>query len=311
MTLSSLIVPIENHVIYSLGFFSNLFNQAYDFVLSEKSLFKLGSLASIAFLIMLFKAISLVLNYTNLSAKNNISKNENSELTRFLIAINLLTFLVFCGEGFYVFVNLFAPFLRGIARLNIAIIFIALLFVGLFFDKIILQKIFFNKVILNKILVLTIAFLSLIDAVGKPDLFSKSFLSNQNKYLNNKTFVNNIENSLPVNSKIFVMPVRGFPEEYYDNYSAVSGYFFSKNLHFSYPMPKGRKSELRQKLIEKLPADQLVQELKKEGFAGIWIVKKNITKDELEKNQQLQIYLQKNSAMQLQDQNQEFIFYKF
>ena len=311
MTLSSIIMPITNHLINPLADFSNNFYKQYQFNLTEKGLFQIGTLASVGLLYMLYKAVFYSINFQNSLQKNNFIDQEKFNLKKFLVATNLLTFLFFCGEGFYMYINYFIPVIRGIARLSICFVFLSLLFFGIYFDQIIAQKRIFNKIIFSKILVAIIGVIVLFDQVGKPNFYSANFLTNQERYKNYKTFVENVENLIPTQSKIFVMPVRGFPESYNDNYTGVTGYLFSKNLNFSYPMANNRKSLDWQLETEKMPFDNMIKNLKEHGFSSIWIIKNNISSPEIEKFKDLENNLQKISTTILKDNNEEFILYKF
>lgn len=311
MTLSSIIMPITNHLINPLADFSNNFYKQYQFNLTEKGLFQIGTLASMGFLYMLYKAVFYAINHHHSFLKNNFDDQNKLNLIKFLVATNLLTFLFFCGEGFYMFVNYFMPVIRGIARLSICFVFLSLLFFGVYFDQIISQRKILNKIIFSKIVVAIIAIIALFDEIGKSNFYSANFATNQDRYENYKSFIENVENSLPAQSKIFVMPVRGFPESYDDNYTGVIGYLFSKNLNFSYPMANNRKSLEWQLETEKMPFENMIKNLKMQGFSAIWIIKNNITLVESEKFKDLEKSLQKISTTILKDNNEEFILYKF
>ncbi|MFM6972980.1 MAG: hypothetical protein ACKOXJ_05150, partial [Alphaproteobacteria bacterium] len=124
-----------------------------------------------------------------------------------------------------------------------------------------------------KILVTIIFVIGYLDAVGKPDLFSRYFSDTKKLFENDKKFVEEIENYLPKASKIFVYPVFGFPEVRGDLYRSVSGYLHSKDLIFSYPMPKNRKSHLWQSEVAKLEFDEFIRAIKNAGFNGVWLEK--------------------------------------
>jgi hypothetical protein len=311
MSLSSIIMPITNHILNPLADLSNNFYKTYQFNLTEKGLFQIGTLASMGFLYMLYKAVFYAINHHGSSLKNNFDDQNKLNLIKFLVATNLLTFLFFCGEGFYMFVNYFMPVIRGIARLSICFVFLSLLFFGIYFDQIISQKKILNKIIFSKIVVAIIAIIALFDEVGKPNFYSANFAINQVKYKNYKSFIENVENSLPAQSKIFVMPVRGFPESYDDNYTGVIGYLFSKNLNFSYPMIKNRQSQKWQEEVERMSFKDMIKNLREKQFNSILIVKNNITQLEKERFKILENDLKNISKIKLQDNNNEFVIYNF
>ena len=92
------------------------------------------------------------------------------------------------------------------------------------------------------------------------------------KYYNDyKNFVEKIESSVPKQSKIFMLPIKGVPEYKYDDYKSMIGFFFAKELNFSYPVIKFRKSHRWQYEAFKSPFHDFIDKIKKENFVGVWI----------------------------------------
>ncbi len=83
------------------------------------------------------------------------------------------------------------------------------------------------------------------------------------------------EAALPPGAKVFQLPPMHFPEV--PNYGGVDGYelfrpyFFAKSLVFSHGDVKGRPNADWKFRVAALPAPQMVQELKTNGFSAIYI----------------------------------------
>jgi hypothetical protein len=60
-----------------------------------------------------------------------------------------------------------------------------------------------------------------------------------------------------------------------------------------------------------MPFDNMIKNLRVQGFSAIWIIKNNITSIVSEKYEDLEKNLQKISNIKLQDNNKEFVIYGF
>ena len=151
----------------------------------------------------------------------------------------------------------------------------------------------------------------MVDGVGGPSKISKNFADNKINYNIQKAFVENIEKSIPVGSKIFMMPIKGFPEAYWDNYQSVIGYIFSKELNFSYPVPKNRKSHLWQREVADLQFHDFVKKIKEKGFVGIWIQRDIFEKIETKmKLVDFENNVKKITKNVIESDDKSFIFYE-
>ena len=274
ITISSLMLPIEDHIIKFFGEFAINFKQIF-LIRWEKGFHQLGLFASIGFCSLLaFVASStfFIFRKDNKFKFYGLEfKEEKYYILTSLAIFNLLLILFLHSESFNLFLHYFFTNIRAISRLNIVFIFLALVFFGIIFDEIISQKKIFKNTYFTKIFIIIICSIALIDGVGGPTKLSKNFATSKKNYNFQKTFVENIEKSIPVGSKIFMMPIKGFPEDYFDNYQSVIGYVFSKELNFSYPMPKNRKSHQWQREVANLEFHDFVKKIKEKDFKGIWI----------------------------------------
>ena len=314
ISIASLMLPIEDHVIKSFGEFAITFKKVY-LLNWEKGFHQLGALASIGFCSLLGFSLSSMFLIHKKDLKYKFYglefKQEKYYILSVIASLNLLLILFLHSESFLLFLHFYFMGIRAISRFNVIFIFLSLVFFGIIFDELIAQKKIFKKTIFTKIIITIICSLALIDAVGGPTKLSKNFANNKKNYENQKAFVENIEKSIPVGSKIFMMPVKGFPEDYWDNYQSVIGYIFSKELNFSYPVPKGRKSHLWQKEVVNLKFQDFVKKIKEKGFVGIWIqrdifekIEKKVTLFEFENN------VKKIAKNVIESGDKTFIFYK-
>lgn len=274
IAISTFLLPIEDHVIKFFGDFAIEFKEIFH-IRYEKALHQLGLFASIGFCSLLaFSLSSMFLIYKKDHKYKFYGlefKQEKYYILSIIASFNLVLIIFLHSESFYLFLHYYFSNIRGVARLNVVFIFLALVFFGIIFDELISQRKIFKKTIFTKIIITIICSLALIDAVGGPTKLSKNFVKSKNNYDNQKAFVENVEKTIPVGSKIFMMPIKGFPEEYWDNYQSVIGYIFSKELNFSYPVPKNRKSHLWQREVVNLKFQDLVKKIKEKDFVGIWI----------------------------------------
>jgi hypothetical protein len=316
MAIAPLLLPIEDHVIKSFGEFAVNFKEVFSIAgIGEKALHQLGLFASIGFCSLFIFALSslFLIHQNDLRYKfyGLEFTKEKYYVLNVLASLNLLLIVFFCSGGFYLFLHFYFSQIRATARLNVIFIFLALTFFGIIFDQLIAQKKIFKKIIFIKIFITIICYLAFIDAVGGPTKISKNFANNKKNYENHKIFVENIEESLPLGSKIFMMPVKGFPEVKYDNYQSLIGYIFGKELKFSYPAPKNRKSHLWQREVADLQFQDFVKKIKEEGFVGIWIQRDIFDKIETKiKLVDFENNLKKISKNSIESGDKIFVFYE-
>jgi phosphoglycerol transferase len=89
-----------------------------------------------------------------------------------------------------------------------------------------------------------------------------------------REFVGKMEAALPAGAMVFQLPIMEFPEmpapgvPPYDHFRS---YLYSKNLRYSFGSMKGRPREAWQKELGKRSLEEAVAEIKKRGFAAIYI----------------------------------------
>ncbi|MBM3590395.1 MAG: hypothetical protein FJX30_03345 [Alphaproteobacteria bacterium] len=320
LSISSMLIPVQNHFLEIFVKLNNFFVLSYN-LMGEKKYSSIGLFSSIGFCLLIAQVMSKALS--NPGYKNKfLSLNFTDEKYRILVFIsglNLIAILFFQSESFHAFLNLFFTNIRSLARFNILFIFLSYLLFGLLFDEIIKQKKFFNKNVVTKFLIIIISILAFLDQAGD----RKKIINPQSeqKYQIYQDFVKKVESSLPRGSLIFVTPVNGFPESPYDNYLSSIGYIFSDNLRFSYPVPKNRKSHQWQENVVKLEFNNFIDEIINQGFVGVWVQRDifmNTLKIKLPKNEKLkgneleefEQKLTKISKNKIESLDTNFVFYE-
>ncbi len=266
-------IPISNHYIDFFREFATHINPVKEY---ENEPTALGIIGSIGFI---FSILWIIFSINDSKVKyvliNKLKLHENEvKIISFLVSLILLIILFAIHGGFISLIIHKFPLIRANARMIIFIAFMLFIIMAIIIDKIAIMK-FLGNENLTKIIILIIAVFALFDQVGRPNIQNEK---NKNEFLMTKKFVENIENSIPKNSAIFVIPFNEFPEYYGDNYKNIYLYLFSKNLKFSYPINRSSKSlKWQNKIIKDFESNlnDSINALKNKGFVGIYYDRNN------------------------------------
>jgi phosphoglycerol transferase len=98
--------------------------------------------------------------------------------------------------------------------------------------------------------------------------------------------VTEFERRVPVGTMVFQLPAMQFPESGFlgrvPDYDQLRPYLFSKALHFSYGNMKGRPEAQWQNRIAALSAAELVAELERLGFGGLYVLRQAYAPQQVE-----------------------------
>jgi hypothetical protein len=98
------------------------------------------------------------------------------------------------------------------------------------------------------------------------------------KLENDRAFGRALRERLPRGAMIFQLPIMDFPEadpvRGCDVYDHLRPYLWTETLRFSFGSVKGRPREEWQEQVGRLPPAQLVKELERYGFAGLYLNRK-------------------------------------
>jgi phosphoglycerol transferase len=115
--------------------------------------------------------------------------------------------------------------------------------------------------------------------VGLEDLTSRQLVPPyhylRDQYTSDAQFVRAIEASVPPNAQIFQLPYVPFPENppvfLMQDYDHLRGYLHSQALRWSYGAVKGREGDQWLKTVANLGLPELLRQLGREGFQGIYV----------------------------------------
>jgi phosphoglycerol transferase len=263
MKIIQLLLPVSGHRIHYLDQLKSKYKYApYRPLINENDFSTLGVIGSVGFFSLIWWLFNKKPDVSNIELKHNLSILNASA--------------VFLGTigGFGSLISLIFPQIRGYNRLSIFIAFFSLFAVVLFLEE------YYRKYVKSmKRKMLFYSFLTILLAIGLLDQTTKYFVpayaSIKTEYLSDKNFISKIEASVPKNTMIFQLPYVAFPGSWpihkMTDYAHFKGYLHSKDLHWSYGAMRGRKGDKWQRVISKLPLNELVETVSLAGFGGIYI----------------------------------------
>lgn len=173
------------------------------------------------------------------------------------------------GGGAALFAIFVTPSLRSTNRISIYIGFMCILSIILCMQKWINNNNSFIKTFVCMILLLVGLFIQI------PHAPYMGYDIDSVKWNHDKSFIAEIENTVPVGASIWQIPYMAFPENGPVNemmdYAPMIGYVHSDKLKWSYGSVKGREWDNEYERISKLPIDEQLDTIEKMGISGIYI----------------------------------------
>jgi len=256
-----LIMPTSEHRNTKLAAISdNYYNTAP--LVNENHMASIGLIGSIGYFILSFFLIA------------KLSSSNVDERMSFL---SLLIFILFMfgtigGLG-SLFSSTISSSIRGWNRISIFIAFGCLAGTFLFIQILINRYFYKNQISISTIFALVLCVFGLYDQTAKANVNLN--LQTKKAFLQDRTFVQQIESSLPKGSAIYQLPYLKFPEGEPVNrvqiYDLVSGFIHSKNLKWSFGGMKGREGDLFYRALSIEPIERQLEVIKQLGFGGIYI----------------------------------------
>lgn len=271
LRIIDLLMPLSGHHIEALSNLRNNFNLLVE-ANAERSPATLGFTGAIGFIFLLMwligKAIASENSFLEKTIKKfSLSKNDQNTISD-LAVFNLLSVLFATVGGLVMFISTSFPLIRSHVRFCIFIAFFALFLIAIISDKIIEKKIC-GKKIYTQIVLFILMILAVYDQTGRGLVGYTQNHMGLEKYESDHEFVAEIENSMPPQAMIFMLPFSQFPEV--DVYQQLVGYVNSKQLRWSYPSIVGRESSQWQQQVVTLEFKKFIAAIKKAGFEGIYI----------------------------------------
>ena len=257
--IAQLLLPIGGHRWGPLAALRYRYNLGP--LVNENDTSSLGVIGSIGFLILLGALFR---------------RRSNWSLIDDLSLLNISGVLLATIGGFGVlFALLISPQIRAYNRISIFIAFFSLVAITQVLDsgyKSLKQP-------GAKIGLLVIAGVMLVvgvlDQTNKLFFFVPEYEKIKTEYKSDADFVALIESSVPTQSMIFQLPYIPFPESPGFNkmmdHEPAKGYLHSKSLRWSYGAIAGERADLWQRAISVEPPAQIVDDLTRAGFAGIYL----------------------------------------
>ncbi len=277
LKIIDLFMPLTNHY---FEYFRNLRAAFAEAVVGgERSAEGLGILAASGFMFLLLWLFARTQDGQKSFLQKTISKLSlnfaNQNLISNLASLNLLSLLFATAGGFVMFIVLPFPLLRSHARFCIFIAFFSLFLVAIIFDKV------SQKNFLAKVAIVVVALLALFDQVGDVSYVRDVAVEKMQRNFDiDRDFVRSVEVDLLPNSRVFVLPIFGFPEDFGDEYESMVLYLHGRNLGWSYPAIMGRATNLWQRKIVKMDNKHFIAEIKKAGFDAVVIDRYHFAKNE-------------------------------
>jgi phosphoglycerol transferase len=282
LKLTNLLLPANDHRIPKLAKKKNEYNTTTPLT-NENNAATLGIIGSIGFLILV---ASLFLKH-------------HEDTIRKLSILNISSFLLASIGGLgTIFAMLISPEIRGYNRISVFIAFFSLLAFCIILDK--------WKSKYKYAAVVVLMFIGIYDQTGTNFKIQSDYYKNQ--YAIDERFTQAVEKSVPPSSKIFELPYMPFPENGPINkmadYDPAKPYIHSKTLQWSYGAMKGREGDGMIKAIAAKPMDEMISEIKKNGYAGIYLDRNGFADDQVEKQ------LTSRIGEPIVSENKTSIFYK-
>ena len=115
--------------------------------------------------------------------------------------------------------------------------------------------------------------LGLIDQVGA--VRPADYAAARTRWAADGAYVRQVESSLAPGSMVFQLPYMFFPEspavQDMPPYEPFIAYLHSRTLRWSFGAIHGREDDVWQQEVTALPTSEMLTELRKAGFAGIWV----------------------------------------
>jgi phosphoglycerol transferase len=256
LKIMHLILPQPDHRISALGAYTRWYDTTFPLSNTNSSLGIVGVVGFVAILLaagaaMIGKPVRPKLGFTA------------------LVVISLL--LVSTVGGFNVlFATLVTPLIRGWDRIAIFISFGSMLAFTLLVDG--LKSINMSRwaSCFAATLVAVVGFLD-----QTPASYSAITAAAAGKASIDRSFVQQIEASLPAGAAVYQLPYFAFPEsgpvEQLGPYELASGFLNSTALHWSYGGMQGRDGDLFYRALAREPAEKQLEVIERLGFAGVYI----------------------------------------
>ena len=258
LKLSHLILPKEGHRITPLSKLRFEYNSSAP-LCNENSTATLGIVGSCGFIILLVLIITLP-----------FSQQASLRLSFFAVTTYFMFITTTIGGLSVVFSLIISPLIRGWNRISPFIAFSSIASFCIIFEELV-KKV--NSKKLKLFLTIALLCIGILDLTSPPNKEHNKNI--KNIYNNDRSFVQEIEETVAKKSAIFQYPYTPFPEWHHQHqmrtYDLSVGFLHSKNLRWNYAGMKGRAGDLFYKSLNNEPYEIQLDIIKKLGFQGVYI----------------------------------------
>lgn len=263
MRIAQLLMPVSGHRVPLLAMVKQRFNVKLIF-LSENEHSSLGLLASVGFLILIFRLLAP-------------ADRDEKSLWVPLSRLNLFAVLLATIGGFGLLVAAALPQIRSYNRISLFIGFLSLFGLALVLQK--WQERWSATVARRWLGWAVLGFLLI---VGILDQTPANMFAVPAAWASDAAFVEKLQAELPAQAMVYQLPYRVFPEG--ARYDHLRLYLHSTDLHWSYPVMRSRPGDFWHKELAAKPLDEMLPQLAWAGFQGICIDRSgDLTDADLEK----------------------------
>lgn len=276
LKVDQMLLPVDGHRLAPLaalkaGYVEHLAGWA-PWLVNENLMATLGTVMGLGFVALVGWALLATSGALSIGSRRDVTMNG-------LSLLNLAALLLGTAGGFGAIIAVGLTTIRSYNRIVVFIAFFAVAAVALLLDR--LAE---GVGATDRRRLVTCAGIAVVFALGLLDATSPGivpdYAASASTVKVDAAFVRDIETSVPAGSMVFQLPYMPFPEPRpaerllfngLDDYAHLGGYLNSKTLRWSFGSMKGREGDIWYKSTADLPAPAMVDELKKAGFAGVWV----------------------------------------
>ena len=287
LKITQLLLPRADHRLDGFFEFASRYNGTFPLI-TENISSSLGVVGSLGFLLLIAILLFSLFSNQAVSRHQNVRSADTFQFRLQVLAV--LTFgmvlLGTVGGGSSLFAMLISTSIRSWNRISIFIAFVSVLAFTLSVD--VLTRKYVKKTYLRLVsagLAITILILGIYDQTARP--CHSCFSSNQALVVNDKSFINAIETSLPPQAAIYQLPYMAYPESTAVNglgsYDQARGLLHSSQLRWNFGGMRGRTGDWFFRKLALLPIDQQITVIRAMGFSGVYIDRRGYLSSGLDK----------------------------
>ena len=275
LKITQLLLPRADHRLESFYELTSQYNNAFPLVTENMSA-SLGVAGSLGF-ILLLGGVFFASLMAHSQHRHKLSHVVSGVQLRLLVlgTLSLALLLMATVGGFSsLFAMLVSTSIRSWNRISIFIAFLSVTAFVMVLDQLVANYVKpAYRVAVGVILACVVLIFGVLDQTAKP--CHACIDANKALYENDKTFIQAIEKSLPINAAVYQLPYMAYPENSSVNslgsYDQARGHLHSSSLNWSFGGIRGREGDWFYRKLAQLPISQQTVVIKAMGFSGIYV----------------------------------------